>query len=934
MSSATTLNSNNKTLLNTASNSEIDNLTGTTVLNKYMLLNKIGSQSGEAVLYIANHLGQNNPVVVKIYCRANAIKPEVLQKLAELDSPYIIKITDSGYYKSYPCVVMPYYRNGSLQGKTLDYDMIRDIVIPEVTAGLKYLHENGILHKDIKPANLMISDDGMHVNIIDFGISSARDENVSVLITKTGMSPEYSAPETFNNVWVEESDYYSFGITLYELFKGFTPFQNSFSKDELAASASIQKIPFSMDFPKELVTLIKGLTYKDLSNRNDENNPNRRWTSREIDRWLKGENLQIPGESGRNVTAGITENQYQSNNDNYVFSSPYDFKVSSGRIVNLHNLQELIEAFGTNWKEGKKHVGRGYLSQFFLEKKMRSASSIVKDCEDEGVSDLAYSKMLIELGEGIGCHDFFWNSVKIDDMKKLSDMLTESMFNESSSLEKEYSDIFLLISYWNEINNQTDVLNVLNNIKKLSDVGDYDTKTKVSVLCSFLNPNMQIKIGDSVYQNVAELAQFAESLKLEQIQRYFSWIEQNISDLERYAKCIDKTIAETADRLKQEWKQEQKRREENKFKEEQARKEREEQARKEREEQARKEREEQARKEREEKPKRNPVLNSPDDITEDLIDRIITNNLESLTINYEFATTSTSEVKLYSHLFSRCLKSQDLTNPFRIADKKRRLRRIDFEIILGKNVHSLAFAFSDMWLLEFVNLKDTSKITNMSYMFYEARAFDQPIDNWDVSNVTNMSGMFCKARAFNQPIGNWDVSNVTNMSYMFDGASAFNQPIGNWDVSSVSDIRSMFSGAISFNQPIGNWDVSKVKYMDHLFEYARSFNQPIGNWDVSKVRNMERLFAVAESFNQPIGDWNVSNVTYMNGMFQCASSFNQPIGNWDVSNVGNMVYMFYCASSFNQPLDNWNISHDTNMESMFWEANSYSYQFPKPRGII
>ena len=227
MSSKTLLNSTkNKTIINNSSSSEVDNLTGTVVLEKYTLLNRISNPSGEAAIYMAinnispNASVQNSPVAVKIYRRKDAVKPEVLNKIAKLKSPGIVEIIDHGFYNGFPCVVMPYYMNGSLAGKTLSYDVIKDIVIPEVTEGLKYLHQNGIIHKDIKPANLMISNDGTHIHIIDFGISSAKDDGVSILITKTGMSPEYCAPETFNNVWVEESDFYSFGITLFELFKG------------------------------------------------------------------------------------------------------------------------------------------------------------------------------------------------------------------------------------------------------------------------------------------------------------------------------------------------------------------------------------------------------------------------------------------------------------------------------------------------------------------------------------------------------------------------------------------------------------------------------------------------------------------------------------------------------------------------------------------
>ena len=82
MTPKTILNStNNKTLINTNSGSEVDNLTGIVVLEKYTLLNRINSPSGEAALYMAvnnassDSLVRNQPLVVKIYRRKNAVKP-------------------------------------------------------------------------------------------------------------------------------------------------------------------------------------------------------------------------------------------------------------------------------------------------------------------------------------------------------------------------------------------------------------------------------------------------------------------------------------------------------------------------------------------------------------------------------------------------------------------------------------------------------------------------------------------------------------------------------------------------------------------------------------------------------------------------------------------------------------------------------------------
>jgi len=176
--------------------------------------------------------------------------------------------------------------------------------------------------------------------------------------------------------------------------------------------------------------------------------------------------------------------------------------------------------------------------------------------------------------------------------------------------------------------------------------------------------------------------------------------------------------------------------------------------------------------------------------------------------------------------------------------------------------------------------------------------------------ITAMFRMFSANNTFNDSdLQYWDVSSVTDMSWMFYGASAFNQPIGAWDVSSVTIMMTMLYGASSFNQDIGSWDTSSVTAMNSMFRNASAFDQDIGAWDVSSVITMIDMFNGATSFNQPIGNWNTSNVIYMIDMFNGATSFNQPIGNWNTSNVRYMDSMFSSATSFNQDLRWWDVSH-------------------------
>ena len=894
----TKLNSNqNKTRLNIANfTSNVPNVEGQSLLDgKYIVQLKMNVKSGEADLYICTDKNGSRHVA-KVYRRKDAVKPEIVETLSKLKSPYIAEVQDYGTVHEYPFVILPYFANGSLAGKTFSSDEIRDVIVPCVSSGLKYLHENGIVHEDIKPSNLMIADDGGKILIIDFGISSVKSDGMSVIYnTKTGMSPEYSAPETFNNVYLAESDFYSMGITLYELFTGHTPFAlaGTLSEEQMAAYASVQNIPFSENFPERLKLLIQGLTYKDLSNRGKTDNPNRRWNWQDIEKWLNGEEMPVPGEMN-----GF-ENQQEPRT---VFSVPYDFITDREERVRLCNLADFTYAFGTNWVKGRKQIGRGFVSAFFQKQDLFDLADLAMDCEEARVTDPAYFRFLTLFEKIAGGANFYWRNVAFGNLTDLSSCLLNSCYFNDPKLGDKYAEITYYLPEWCSIMDRNSEGDLINKLFELADLKQYDLKSRVITLCSVLNSNMEIKIGDRIYQNISEFRNYLLELKESDKTEYWHLLSDNLGDFECYSMCPLSDFSLFFLELIGE--------------------------------------------------RRNPVLNSPDDITDELRNAIRNNDLDSLTINYEFTKgfwepeDNDERIKV-EHEWKQ---SQERTNPFWVwvdvtgvwgHDQGFRylgLRRVEFEIILGPNVHSLAGAFAEQWNLEYINLRDTSNVTDMSGMFSGASSFNQPIGDWDTSKVTDMSHMFHGACSFNQPIGDWDTSNVTDMSWMFSGASSFNQPIGDWDTSSVTDMAGMFYGVLYavdsegnettmysyFNQPIGNWDTSNVTDMSEMFYGASAFNQSIGEWDTSNVRDMNQMFYGASSFNQPIGEWDTSNVRDMNQMFYGASSFNQPIGDWDTSNVSNMSDMFGGASSFNQPIGDWDTSNVTNMGRMFSGASSFN----------
>ena len=243
--------------------------------------------------------------------------------------------------------------------------------------------------------------------------------------------------------------------------------------------------------------------------------------------------------------------------------------------------------------------------------------------------------------------------------------------------------------------------------------------------------------------------------------------------------------------------------------------------------------------------------------------------------------------------------------------------------------NSMKGAFANSNFNQDISHWDTSYITDMSEMFYNATSFDRPLNNWDTSNVKNMSKMFYNATSFNQPLSNWDTANVTNMNSMFRGAQRFSQPLYKWKTTNVKDMSYMFASTERFNQPLYKWNTTNVKDMSYMFASAERFNQLINDWNTANVTSMNCMFNKATNFNQPLDKWNTTNVKVMSSMFSGATNFNQPLDKWDTSNVTDMSEMFNNAVSFNRPLNSWNTKNVENMKRMFYYAKSFDQPLDK-----
>jgi len=394
---------------------------GATVLDKYVITRQLEVASGEADLYLCTY--GDVQYVAKIYKRQFAIKQEVIDALMKINSPYVAKLYETGTYNGFPVEILPYYENGSLQGKTFSEDELVRGIIPNINEGLHAIHQAGIIHKDLKPYNIMLNNDGETVSIIDFGISSAVDGSNTFLVTKTGMTPEYSAPETFKNIFYEGSDYYSFGITLFELFCGYTPYANM-QPEEIEQYVSVQRIPFPENMTPLMQDFISALTYYDISYRKNKSNPNRRWTYEEVCKWLDGEPLIIPGEGVGNVGKGVMP-AYQFLGDSYTDPA------------------QLVSAFAKNWEEGKKQLFRGYITSHFrtynqdIARKCQAAEE--EAGRENGRDDIIFWTLLYQIHPKL--KGFYWKGQTFESLPAFGRDVLEKLWECDNSQFSYYASI-------------------------------------------------------------------------------------------------------------------------------------------------------------------------------------------------------------------------------------------------------------------------------------------------------------------------------------------------------------------------------------------------------------------------------------------------------------------------------------------------------------
>jgi hypothetical protein len=234
-------------------------------------------QGGMASVFLAVQESLDREVALKVMAPALAASPEFAERFlkegkltAKLQHPNVVTIHDIGVHNGIYYLSAEFIPRGTLKERITDEGLsVGEAlnVLSDIAHGLDYAHEKGVVHRDVKPGNVLFRKDGRAV-LADFGIAKAMDGGTSS--TMAGMSvgtPDYMSPEQARGEPVDgRSDLYSLGVMLYEMLTGKPPYEapDAFS---VALSHITEPLPTLPPQHAWLQPLLNGLMSKMASER-------------------------------------------------------------------------------------------------------------------------------------------------------------------------------------------------------------------------------------------------------------------------------------------------------------------------------------------------------------------------------------------------------------------------------------------------------------------------------------------------------------------------------------------------------------------------------------------------------------------------------------------------------------------------------------------
>ena len=246
-------------------------LLGQTV-GKYQILSNLGS-GGFGTVFLARDTWIDKKVAIKVPHRQGGAFDDMLEEprlLAALDHPNIVGIITAERVDGVFFIVMEYVNGPSLEG-ILDHEKVLSVPAAlkygvQILKGVEHAHAASILHRDLRPANVLVSESGV-VKVADFGTSRLLEKSHATTVIG---SPPYMAPEHFQGRAVLASDIYSVGVILYQMLTGTLPYAspNPAQIERLVAQGRCTPAKLrNSQLPKEISDIVMKAMASDLHER-------------------------------------------------------------------------------------------------------------------------------------------------------------------------------------------------------------------------------------------------------------------------------------------------------------------------------------------------------------------------------------------------------------------------------------------------------------------------------------------------------------------------------------------------------------------------------------------------------------------------------------------------------------------------------------------